>query len=209
MSEPLLKPRRNPSWKKTLLVALLICTGSVVILLPAWLPNRPGVPMERTTVEILQALLLAAAAAVMLGAASHAGYYRPVCRVLSFGFLAAFCGEIEDFVSGVLGWPFPEGVIVEIVLFFALMDIIRHPKPMLHFFSIMGNHAASGLVVGALLILYVFNAVIGASKFWKATLGDLYSPVIPKVCSSYLEIIGCYLLFIAALGYSVILARRK
>ena len=103
------KPQRTPpSWTRTLLRVLLICAGSVAILLPAWLPDRPTVPIGRGTVELLQAFFLAAAAAVMLGAAPHAGTYRPVCRVLAMGLIAAFVGEIEDFVSGILQWPFPE-----------------------------------------------------------------------------------------------------
>ena len=76
-------------------------------MLPAWLPNRPSVPIESGTVELLQAFLLAAAAAVMFGAASHAGANRSVCRVLALGLVAAVVGEIEDFVSGILGLKFP------------------------------------------------------------------------------------------------------
>ncbi|MBC8127291.1 MAG: hypothetical protein H8M99_09155, partial [Gloeobacteraceae cyanobacterium ES-bin-144] len=98
MSETPPQPIRNPSWSRTLVRALLICAGSVAILLPAWLPNRPSIPIERGTVELLQASLLAAAAVVMLGASPHAGAYRPVCRVMALCFLAAFVGEIEDFV---------------------------------------------------------------------------------------------------------------
>ena len=49
------------------------------------------------------ALLLAAASAVMLGSSPHAGPNRPVCRVLSLGLLIAFVGEIDDFVTDILG----------------------------------------------------------------------------------------------------------
>ena len=118
---------------------LLIAGGSVAILLPAWLPNRPSVPVEQGTVELLQAVLLAAASVVMWGASSHAG---------------------------------------------------------------------SGLIAAALLILYVFNRVIGSARFWKAALGDAFAPGIPGICKSYLELLACYLLFIGALGLSITLARR-
>ena len=209
MSEWSAKPRRNPSWKRTIFVSFLICMGSVVILLPAWLPNRPGAPMENGTVELLQAALLLAAAAVMFGSSSHAGFYQPVCRSLGLGFLAAFTGEIEDFLSQILRMKFPEAWAVGVLLFIALVIILRHPKPMIHFLAVIGNHAASGLVAGALLILYVFNRVVGSPAFWKATLGDAYSPIIPRTCRSYLELLACYLLFIGALGYSLTLARRR
>ena len=184
MSDPILKPRRKPSWSKTLVRLALISGGSVAILLPAWLPNRPDVPIERGTVELLQAFLLAAAATVMLGAAPHAGPYRPVCRVLALGFIAAFVGEIEDFISGVLGWKFPEAWFVGGILFIALLTIIRHRRVMLTFFAHLGNHAGAGLIAAALLILYVFNRVIGRATFWQASLGDAFSPVVPRIWKS-------------------------
>lgn len=209
MSDPPPKPRRNPSWSRTLVRALMICGGSVAILLPAWLPNRPDVPIERGTVELLQAFLLAAAAAVMLGAAAHAGPYRPVCRVLALGLIAAFVGEIEDFVSGILGWKFPEAWFVAGILLLALATALRHRRVMVHFVATLGNHAGSGLIASALLIIYVFNRVIGSSTFWKATLGTAFSPMIPRICRSYLELLACYLIFIGALGLSLTLARRR
>lgn len=204
-----LKPQRKSSWSRTLLRAVLICGGSVAILLPAWLPNRPSVPIERGTVELLQAFLLAASAAIILGAASHAGHNRPVCRVMAFGLIAAFVGEIEDFVSGILGWKFPEAWFVGVILLIALITTFRHRRVMLHFLSTLGNHAGSGLIGSALLILYVFNRVIGSAKFWKATLGDDFTSQIPKICKSYLELLACYLIFIGVLGLSITLARRK
>ena len=209
MSDTPAKLQRNPSWSGTLVRVLLICGGSVAILLPAWLPNRSSVPIERGTVELLQAFLLGAAAVVMLGAAPHAGIYRPVCRILALGLIAAFVGEIEDFVSGILGWHFPEVWVMSGIAFIALILIVRHRRVMLHFITELGNHAGSGFVGAALLILYVFNRVIGSSGFWKVTLGAAYSPNIPKICKSYLELLACYLLFIGALGLSITLARRK
>jgi hypothetical protein len=203
------KPQRNPSWSRTLVRALLVCAGSVAILLPAWLPNRPSVPIERGTVELLQAFLLAAAATVMLGASSHAGAYRPVCRILGMGLIAAFVGEIEDFVSGVLGWKFPEAWVVAFILVIALITALRHRRVTIHFLATLGNHAGSGLIGAALLIIYVFNRVIGSPKFWKAALGADFSPSIPRICKGYLELLACYLIFIGALGLSITLARRK
>ncbi|RYD22239.1 MAG: hypothetical protein EOP88_08900 [Verrucomicrobiaceae bacterium] len=203
------KPQRKASWKRTVVRAALICAGSVAILLPAWLPNRPDAPLERGTVELLQAFLLAVSAAIMLGAASHAGQNRPVCRVLAFGLIAGFVGEIEDFISGILGWKFPEAWFVGAILLVALVTIMKHRRVMLHFLTTLGNHAGSGLIGSALLILYVFNRVIGSPKFWKATLGPAFAPEIPKICKSYLELLACYLIFVGILGLSITLARRK
>lgn len=202
------KPQRKSSWSRTLVRVILICGGTVAILLPAWLPNRPSVPIERGTVELLQAFLLAGAAAVMIGAAAHAGVNRPVCRVLGLGLVAAFVGEIEDFVSEILGRNFPEGWVIAAILLVAVVTIIRHRRVMLHFVATLGNHAGSGLIGAALLIIYVFNRVIGSSNFWKASLGG-FPPEIPRICRSYLELLACYLIFIGSLGLSITMARRK
>ena len=187
----------------------LVCLGCIVILLPAWLPNRPTAPLKGGTVEFLQACLLAASAAVMLGAAPHAGHNRPVCLVLALLLMAALIGEIEDFIASFLGLKVPEAWLTGVVLLAALISILRHRRVMLHFVSTMGNHAGTGLIGAALLILYVFNKLFGSSKFWKASLGAGISPEVPKICRSYLELFGCYLIFVGIVGLSITLARRR
>ncbi len=190
--------------------AALVAGGCIAILLPAWLPNRPSAPLESGTVELLQAFLLVIAAVIILGASSHAGPNRPACRVMALGLLAAFVGEIEDFLSDILGLNFPEEWVIGVILLVALITIMRHRRAMVHFTAILGNHAGTGLIGAALLIIYVFNRVIGGPTFWKACLGpDAFSPEIPKICKSYLELLACYLIFIGTLGLSITLARRK
>lgn len=188
---------------------IMICAGSVAILLPAWLPNQGEAPIERGTVELLQALLLAAATAVMFGASSHAGTNRPACRVLGLALAAAVVGELEDFISDILGWPFPDGAVIGGILLVALITALRHKRVMVRFVATVGHHAGSGFVAAALLILYVFNRVIGSVAFWRATLGEGFSPEIPKTCKSYLELLACYLIFVGTLGFALTLARRK
>lgn len=200
--------RSKPSWSGNLVRILMIAAGCVAILLPAWLPNRPNVPIERGTVEMIQALLLVASAVVMFGASTHAGRYRPMSRILGLIFLAALVGEIEDFVSDILGWRFPESWLIAIILLIALITGLRHRRTTMEFFSKLGRHAGSGLIAAALLINYVFNVVIGSPTFWKATLGPSFSPEIPDICKSYLELLACYLLFVGALGLSLTMARR-
>lgn len=209
MSDAPPKSQRNPSWSRTLVRGLLICVGCVALLLPAWLPNRSNVPVEQGTVELLQAFLLAASAVLMLGAAPHAGAYRPVCRILALGFIAAFVGEIEDFFSDIMGLKFPEAWIIGLLLLIALVSTIRHRRVMVYFLATLGNHAGAGFIASALLILYVFNRMIGSAAFWKAALGEAFSPSVPMVCRSYLELLACYLIFIGALGLSITLARRS
>ena len=200
--------RSQPSWKTTIVRAMMVCAGSVAILLPAWLPNRPKAPLERGTVELLQVALLSAAAAVILGALSHAGAYRPVCRVLAFGLLAAIIGELEDFIFGILKWPFPEGFLVVMFLAAALFTALRHRRTMFRFFTTAGSHASAGLIGAALIINYVFNQVIGSRKFWKAALGPDFSPEVPYICRSYLELLACYFIFVGIVGFAITLARR-
>jgi len=209
MSDIPAQPQRNPSWLGTLVRVFLICGGTVAILLPAWLPNGSSGPVDRGVVELLQALLLAAAAAVMLGAAPHAEGYRPVCRILAMALIAAVVAELEDVLSGMIGRRFPEAWVVGGVLFIALVSTIRHRRVMAHFLAHLGHHAGAGLVAAALLIIYIFNRVIGSATFWRASLGAAFSPNIPKICRSYLELLACYFLFIGALGLSITMARRK
>ena len=168
------------SWKKTVIRGVMVCAGSVAILLPAWLPNKPGAPMERGTVELLQAALLAASTAVMIGAMAHTGHRRCVCRVLALGLAAALIGELEDFISGIMQWPFPDAWVIGVLLLSALITTLRHRSVMLNFFSALGHHAGAGFIGTALLIIYVFNRVIVTPQFWQASLGDAFSPEIPK-----------------------------
>ncbi|MES2921297.1 MAG: hypothetical protein V4819_07115 [Verrucomicrobiota bacterium] len=201
--------QRNPSWLRTLVRVTLICLGCIVILLPAWLPNRPTVPIKSGTVEFLQACLLAVSAAVILGASSHAGHNRPVCLVIALLLVAAVVGETEDFVSGFLGMKFPEAWLVGLILLAALIAALRHRRVVVRFIATMGNHAGTGLIGSALLILYVFNKLFGSLRFWKASLGADFSPEVPKICKSYLELFGCYLIFVGIVGLSITLARRR
>lgn len=205
----MLSPRGIP-WKKILLRVLLICAGSVTILLPAWLPNRPGAPLERGTVELLQAVLLAASTAVMIGALAHAGRRRPVCRVLAFGLAAALVGELEDFISGIMDWRFPDVWVIGLLLGGAFFTGIRHRRVMLRFFETLGHHAGAGFIAAALLIIYVFNRVIATPQFWKASLGEeAFSPEIPGICKGYLELLACYFIFVGSLGLAITLGRRE
>jgi predicted membrane protein len=123
--------------------------------------------------------------------------------------IAAFVGEIEDFVSGILGWKFPEAWVVGGILLWALVAALRHRKVVMFFIASVGNHAGSGLIGAALLILYVFNRVMGSEVFWKAALGTAFSAEVPRICRSYLELLACYLIFLGALGMSITLARRR
>lgn len=200
---------RRGSWLRTVVRGALICAGSLAILLPAWLPNRPSAPLGHGTVALLQALLLAGASAVFFGATAHAGRNRPVCRILALALMAAVVGKVGDFVSLMIHRPFPEPWVVGPILLVALVTGLRHRRVVVQFVGTVGNHAGSGLIAAALLILYVFDKVIGRQRFWQAALGDAFAPEIPRICRGYLDLLACYLLFIGAIGLALTLARRE
>jgi hypothetical protein len=145
----------------------------------------------------------------MFGAMAHSGHRRCVCRVLAFGLAAALVGELEDFISGIMKWPFPHAWVVGLLIFLSLITVARHRYVMLKFFSTMGQHAGAGFIGAALLIIYVFNRVIGAPQFWEASMGDAFAPEIPKICKSYLELLACYFIFVGSIGLAITLGRRE
>ncbi len=146
----------------------------------------------------------------MIGALAHAGNRRSVCRVLAFGLAAALVGELEDFISGIMNWPFPEKWVIGFLLLAAVITAIRHKRTMGLFFATMGHHAGAGFIGAALLILYVFNRVVGTPQFWRASLGDAFAPEdIARICKSYLELLACYFVFVGSLGLAITLGRRK
>ena len=79
---------------------------------------------------------------------------------------------------------------------------------MVKFFGKLGHHAGAGFIAAALLILYVFNRVVGSPQFWEASLGEGFSPEIPRICKSYLELLACYFIFVGSLGLAITLGRR-
>jgi len=140
---------------------------------------------------------------------AHSGHRRSVCRVLAFGLAAALVGEIEDFISGVLKLPFPDVWVIGALLLAAVITVMRHSRVMIRFFGSMGHHAGAGFIGAALLILYVFNRVVGSPAFWEASLGEPVSPEIPKICKSYLELLACYFILIGSIGLAITLGRRE
>jgi len=115
---------------------------------------------------------------------------------------------VEDFASLILGRPFPENWVVGAILVVVLITGIRHKRVVVEFVGTVGTHAGSGLIAAALLILYVFDRVIGRPQFWQAALGKAFAPEIPRICKGYLDLLACYLLFIGAIGLALTLARR-
>ncbi len=76
--------------------------GAVLILFPAWLPDKKSVPLEDSVVEIMQSALLAFSAALMFATAPHAGPYRAIYRAMGFLTVAALIAEIGGAVDDII-----------------------------------------------------------------------------------------------------------
>jgi hypothetical protein len=187
---------------------LLVAAGSVLILMPAWLPDKPSFPVEGGVVETLQILLLLGATAVAIGGTRHAGRFRPICRVFACGLAAASFGELEDVLGLILGRSFKVIWITGPLLAAALFTLLRHRAATGLFFASLMRHAGTGMIAAALLILYIFNRVFASRAFWKAALEDSYTPEIPAICGAYLELLACYFVFVGTVGLVFMFVRR-
>ena len=74
---------------------------------------------------------------------------------------------------------------------------------------LMALAGMAALIAAALLIIYVFDRVIGGKAFWQAALGSAFAPEIPLICKSYLELLACYLIFVGSIGLALTLARMS
>ncbi len=198
-----------PKWLKNLLLCLLVSLGSVVLLVPAWLPDDPARPIEQGAVEILQVVVFGIALAVAVGAIPHTGTYKPICRAFAFTLAAALVGELEDVISDVLGKAFPAKWLVIPFLAGTAITLLRHRKVTLHLVTILTRQAGFGFLACAFIILYIFNPVFGSEPFWQAALGEDFRPRIPVVCRSYLELLACYFVLVAVVSLTVAFANRS
>ncbi|MEM9081474.1 MAG: hypothetical protein AAGC74_12370 [Verrucomicrobiota bacterium] len=201
--------RDTPSWIRTVASTALVAFGSVLVLFPAWLPRATatGVNLENSTVEILQLALLLLSLAVCLAASSHAGRLRPIYQALGLGCLAAAIGEASGWLRDFL--PFHPDLLLIPVFAVMLMRVLRHPRETLRFVGLSARHPASGFIAAALIIIYVFARFFGSELFWRNTLEGEVPEGLPEICASYLELLACYFIFVAAVGFTLPLRRGK
>lgn len=206
--EPRRRSRRWPPWLRNTAITLLVAAGSVLILAPAWLPDKPSFPVEGGVVETLQILLLLGATAVAIGGTRHAGRYRPICRVFAFGLAAASFGELEDVLGLAFGRGFKVIWLTGPLWFAAFFTLLRHRAATGLFVASLMRHAGTGMIAAALLILYVFNRVFASQAFWKAALENAYTPETATICGAYLELLACYFVFVGTVGLVLMFIRR-
>ncbi len=182
--------------------------GAVLILFPAWLPDEKSVPLEDSVVEIMQSALLAFSAALMFATAPHAGPYRAIYRAIGFLTVAALVAEIGGAVDDIIE-PLRSEYLIGALLAWTGLTLLRHRRETLYFIGFASRHPASGFALAALILIYAFSRVFGSSVFWRASLGTNYNPDIPPICRGYLELLACYFILLAAIGYCLPLIRRR
>jgi len=187
-----------------LLGLLLIVGGAyLAIALPAqFAPSSYTLLGEDGVVEFLQLIFLVLSAALFFAAAPHAGRIKPIFQALGFGAVAGAIGEyavpLEDLLSPMktewLLWPI---FVVIAYLFFS------DTKAFSRFWGYASRRPAAGFMFAGLIIAYVFVELFGSSWFWQKHLGTGFDPRIPKVVDAYLELLACYFIFVASIGFAL------
>lgn len=188
---------------------IIVALGSVLILFPAFLPeSRFNVVGEEGAVELLQLVFLVLSSALYFATSSHAGRLKPIFIALGLGALCGAIGEyggtLEDLMKPVKSeW-------LQIPLFVIIGYIfIRYIKAFGRFWGLASRQPVSGFLGAALILAYVFGEVFGSEKFWEASLGVGYDSRIPKIVESYIELLACYFIFVATVGFCLPITKRR
>ena len=197
-----------PAWLRTILMVLAMGFGAVLILFPAWIPDKKSVPIEASVVETLQSALLAFSAALLFATAPHAGPFRAVYRSLGFLSVAFLIAEIGGAIDDNIH-PLRHEFLMVPILIWTGLTLLRHRRETLHFIGFASRHPASGFIIAALILNYTFSRVFGSKAFWQASLGQQYDPDIPLTCRGYLELLACYFILLGTIGYCLPLIRRR
>jgi hypothetical protein len=95
------------------------------------------------------------------------------------------------------------------LIIWVVLTLARRRREFLHFVGFASRHPASGFVTAALIIVYAFSRVFGSKAFWRATLDGQHHPDTPRICQAYLELLACYFILLAAIGFCLPLTRRR
>lgn len=188
-------------WKRRVVIALLVITGSILVLFPAWLPDHPTLPTEEGAVEGLQVFLLLAAAAFWFGAAKAAGKIGPFYKLMGLCGVAAAIAETEGMAQAYL--PFPVHFIFFPAAIWGLLLFLKNQKYFPRFYAEFTAHPAAGFFASAFIMIYVLARLLARPFLWKETLGSNYHPDVPETVGSYLELLACYLLMVGTIGLCI------
>lgn len=188
----------SASWKKRLLILVLIILGSIAILFPAWIPEDARVVTEDSAVEGLQWVLLLTAAAFWLGAARSAFKTGPFYRIMAALCLAGAFGEGDRLFEEL--FHIQVDYIFAVLALYVVVSFHRNRRRFPLFFTEITSQAAAGFFASALMMIYVLARALGSPLLWQATLGKRYHRDIPDTVQGYVELLACYLLLIGTLG---------
>ena len=201
-----MNPNRLLAFLRELKIPALIglaCLGAVLALIPAWLPQKPHIPIEQHSIEILQVVFLALSSILFFAASAHSGRYAPPYRIMAYIVLAAVIAELASGTHTLYGWNLKTRYLLVVPLVIAVSQMLRHSNVCLVFLRILTRRAGAGILATALLINYIFTPIFGSSLFWQATLGDDFTPHIPDILKSYLQLFSCYLVLVGATSLSL------
>ena len=190
-----------------ILMLILVALGSVLILFPAFLPtssfNTVG---EDGAVELLQLAFLILSAALYFATASHAGRLRPIFIALGLGGICAAIGEYRNILESLI--PI-KAEWLQYPLFAIIAYLFtRYIKPFGRFWGLASRQPTSGFLVAGVILAYVFGEAFGSKDFWEASLGVGYDKRIPSIVQAYLELLACYFIFVATIGFCLPITKR-
>ncbi|MEM9531631.1 MAG: hypothetical protein AAGA23_11985 [Pseudomonadota bacterium] len=203
-SEPRDNPGSTPSfWRaagpimlRGVLYIALVALLMVPVMEDAKQPGIVGFTEESYT-EVLESLLLAFCAAIMLLARRYAPSLA-TCNLLLFGFFFASLIREQDALFDLFiadgGWQVGVTLTLIPVLFFAFRERHRLPGELVQ----LRQSFAFGLLLAGVLTTYVFARLYGRRIFWEAVMGDGYLRWVKDAAEEVTELFGYLLLAIAA-----------
>lgn len=192
---------------RTLGTYVLIGLGSIAILAPAWLPNRPTLPVEDSLVQVLQLVLLVASGAFFFAAAPHARKMKPIFHACGILGITAAISEHDQILNQLISpirWKwmlFPIGL-------YLVFAIAKNQRAFRAFIEMATKTPASGFLGAALILIYFFSSIFGSDKFWIAALNTPPPPELSDTLREYLELLACYFIFIATAGFCLPLTKK-
>lgn len=161
---------------------------------------------EDGAVEMLQLILLVLSAALFFAASPHAGRLKPIFFALGLGAVTAaigeYAGQLEKMLHINSDW------LVFPLFFWIAWKFLMNLKAFTRFWGYASRKPAAGFMLAGVIIAYVFGEVFGSDRFWEASLGPGYDRKLPEVVESYLELLACYFIFVASLGFCLPVAKR-
>jgi len=175
--------------------------------MPAWLPNKPTMPVEDSIVEFLQLALLFGSAAFFFAAAPHAKKMKPVFRIFGFIAILVTLSEHDLLINHVIN-PIEWIWFLVVAGILIVARLFKHQKAFRSFIALATRTPASGFLGAALILVYLFSNIFGSNEFWLQALGQTPPDKLASTLREYLELLACYFVFVATAGFCLPLTKR-